>query len=69
MKTFRVQLTIGAASFVEADRWKDEDGVSNFYRGDSLIAHFTTASVQGIEEINPSPAPELDEASLGSLTI
>lgn len=50
MKTFKVILNIGGASFVPAERWEKADGWYKFYRDDSVIAEFAAPWVVKIEE-------------------
>ena len=50
MKTFKVFLNIGGASFIPADRWEKEGEWYKFYRNDSVIAEFAALWVQKIEE-------------------
>lgn len=63
MKTYKVFLNIGGASFVPADRWEQEGGWYKFYRNDSVIAEFAAPWVVKIEErdfpseSNPENAP------------
>lgn len=53
MKTFKVFLNIGGASFIPADRWEQEGQWYKFYRDDSVIAEFAASWVQKIEERDP----------------
>lgn len=62
MKTFKVFLSIGGASFVPADRWEKEGGWYKFYRDESVIAEFAAAWVQKIEE-RDFPIEPKDSAS------
>lgn len=55
MKTFKVILNIGGASFVPAERWEKEDGWYKFYRDDSVIAEFAAPWVVKIEERESPP--------------
>ncbi|MBN8420111.1 MAG: hypothetical protein J0L73_14430 [Verrucomicrobia bacterium] len=50
MKTFKVILNIGGASFIPAERWEKVDQWYKFYRDDSVIAEFAAAWVVRIEE-------------------
>ena len=50
MKTFKVFLSIGGASYIPADRWEKDDTWYKFYRDDSVIAEFSATWVKKIEE-------------------
>jgi hypothetical protein len=50
MKTYKVLLTIGGASFIPADRWERDGDWYKFYREDSVIAEFAASWVLKIEE-------------------
>jgi hypothetical protein len=50
MKTFKVFLNIGGASFIPADSWQKEGEWFKFYREGSIIAEFAAPWVQKIEE-------------------
>ncbi len=50
MKTFKVILNIGGASFVPAERWEREGEWYKFYRDHAVIAEFAALWVVKIEE-------------------
>lgn len=50
MKTFKVFLNFGGASFIPAERWEQDGAWFKFYRDDSVIAEFAAMSVQKVEE-------------------
>ncbi len=50
MKTFKVFLNIGGASFIPAERWEKVGEWYKFYRDDSVIAEFAASWVLKIEE-------------------
>ncbi|WP_395752857.1 hypothetical protein [Prosthecobacter sp.] len=50
MKTFKVSLNIGGASFIPADRWEKDGDWYKFYREGSMIAEFAAPWVKKIEE-------------------
>ena len=50
MKTFKVFLSIGGASFIPADRWEKDGSWYKFYRDESVIAEFAVLWVKKIEE-------------------
>lgn len=50
MKTFKLSLNTSGVVFVEADRYAAEGTLVCFYRGESKIAEYASASVKEINE-------------------
>lgn len=50
MKTYRLALTIGGVTRVEADRYESAGSLIQFYRGDVVHAEFAKAMVKEITE-------------------
>jgi hypothetical protein len=67
MKTVRVVLTFGGPTFIEADRYTEEDGFVRFFRGDHVQAHFPKASILKLEETTPGNGPFSQWLSDGKL--
>lgn len=50
MKTYRLVLSIGGATYVEADSYVEEGGMLRFFRDGHLLSTFPRASVLNMEE-------------------
>ncbi|MEZ0274431.1 MAG: hypothetical protein ACAH88_05960 [Roseimicrobium sp.] len=50
MKTYRLVLSIGGATYVEADNHVEEDGMLRFFRDGHLLSEFPRASVLNVQE-------------------
>ena len=50
MKTYRLVLNIGGATYVEADSFVEGDGMLRFFRDGHLLSEFPRASVLNMEE-------------------
>jgi hypothetical protein len=67
MKTFKLHLSIGAPTYLNADRWEQDQGWFKFYRHDTTVAEFAIASVLRIDELDHSSRPtESDGNSAGT---
>lgn len=50
MKTYRLALSIGGVSYVEADRHEEVGGKILFYRGEVIHAEYAKATVKDLTE-------------------
>ena len=50
MKTYRLLLTLGTVTFIEAERYEEEGHMIRFYDGESIVAEYARTAVKKLEE-------------------